>query len=243
MPREATPVDIAKYHSDDYFAFLSSVNPESLSDGTRFNVSTDDCHVFEGLFPSFCRSFASCLKVWNIINDIVFGIVEFLTNHERVLYVDIDVHHRDGVEQAFFTVDRFMTVSFHKYMAYFPRTGKLMDIGLFRPIIGIIMEVYRPQAVVLECCFNLSIDGHAYFLEYLRSINVSLMWYETAVAVGKEISDDLPEVNKYMEYFCLDNVLHFEKSRIENENSPEKFGETKTFLLERLSKINHAPSV
>jgi acetoin utilization deacetylase AcuC-like enzyme len=31
-----------------------------------------------------------------------------------VLYVDIDIHHGDGVEEAFYTTDRVMTVSFHK---------------------------------------------------------------------------------------------------------------------------------
>ena len=45
--------------------------------------------------------------------------------HQRVLYVDIDVHHGDGVEEAFYTTDRVMTVSFHKYGEYFPGTGEL----------------------------------------------------------------------------------------------------------------------
>ena len=31
-----------------------------------------------------------------------------------MLYVDIDIHHGDGVEEAFYTTDRVMTVSFHK---------------------------------------------------------------------------------------------------------------------------------
>jgi acetoin utilization deacetylase AcuC-like enzyme len=41
------------------------------------------------------------------------------------LYIDIDVHHGDGVEEAFYTTDRVMTVSFHKYGEYFPGTGEL----------------------------------------------------------------------------------------------------------------------
>ncbi len=45
--------------------------------------------------------------------------------HTRVLYVDIDVHHGDGVEEAFYTTDRVMTCSFHKYGEYFPGTGEL----------------------------------------------------------------------------------------------------------------------
>ena len=31
--------------------------------------------------------------------------------HARVLYVDIDIHHGDGVEEAFYLTDRVMTVS------------------------------------------------------------------------------------------------------------------------------------
>lgn len=45
--------------------------------------------------------------------------------HKRVLYIDIDCHHGDGVEEAFYTTDRVMTVSFHKYGEYFPGTGEL----------------------------------------------------------------------------------------------------------------------
>lgn len=59
------------------------------------------------------------------VNDIVLAILEllkvflfllslfvFLTwkqVHQRVLYVDIDIHHGDGVEEAFYTTDRVMT--------------------------------------------------------------------------------------------------------------------------------------
>ena len=41
------------------------------------------------------------------------------------MYIDIDIHHGDGVEEAFYTTDRVMTVSFHKYGEYFPGTGDL----------------------------------------------------------------------------------------------------------------------
>lgn len=49
----------------------------------------------------------------------------FSRYHQRVLYIDIDIHHGDGVEEAFYTTDRVMTVSFHKYGEYFPGTGDL----------------------------------------------------------------------------------------------------------------------
>lgn len=42
-----------------------------------------------------------------------------------MLYIDIDIHHGDGVQEAFYLTDRVMTVSFHKYGNYFfPGTGK-----------------------------------------------------------------------------------------------------------------------
>ncbi|KAA6354483.1 MAG: putative Histone deacetylase 1, partial [Streblomastix strix] len=63
------------------------------------------------------------------INDIVLGILELLKCNPRVMYIDIDVHHGDGVEEAFYTTDRVMTVSFHKYGGFFPGTGSIKDIG------------------------------------------------------------------------------------------------------------------
>ncbi|THD23498.1 Histone deacetylase [Fasciola hepatica] len=169
----------------------------------RFNVG-EDCPVFDGLFE-FCQlsaggSIAGAVKLnkqqtdiainWGgglhhakkseasgfcYINDIVMGILELLKYHQRVLYVDIDIHHGDGVEEAFYTTDRVMTVSFHKYGEYFPGTGDSKDIGAgrgkyyavnfpmrdgmdddcydrsFKPVIRKVMESFRPGAVVLQC--------------------------------------------------------------------------------------------
>jgi acetoin utilization deacetylase AcuC-like enzyme len=36
------------------------------------------------------------------INDIVLAILELLKYHARVLYIDIDIHHGDGVQDAFY---------------------------------------------------------------------------------------------------------------------------------------------
>lgn len=49
----------------------------------------------------------------------------FHPSPRSVLYVDIDIHHGDGVEEAFYTTNRVMTVSFHKYGDFFPGTGAL----------------------------------------------------------------------------------------------------------------------
>ena len=58
--------------------------------------------------------------------------------------------------------------------------------SLFKPIMGKVMEIFRPGAVVLQCgadslsgdrlgCFNLSIKGHAECVRYMRSFNVPLL--------------------------------------------------------------------
>lgn len=64
------------------------------------------------------------------INDCVLAILELLKTYDRVLYVDIDIHHGDGVEEAFYLTDRVMTCSFHKFKNFFPGTGDLYNTGL-----------------------------------------------------------------------------------------------------------------
>jgi acetoin utilization deacetylase AcuC-like enzyme len=55
------------------------------------------------------------------VNDIVLGILKLREKFNRVLYVDLDLHHGDGVEDAFSFTPRVMTVSFHKYASgFFP---------------------------------------------------------------------------------------------------------------------------
>ena len=71
------------------------------------------------------------------INDIVVAILELLKYHPRVLYIDIDVHHGDGVEEAFYLTNRVMTVSFHQHgnspdnsgTIFFPGTGHIDETG------------------------------------------------------------------------------------------------------------------
>jgi acetoin utilization deacetylase AcuC-like enzyme len=67
---------------------------------------------------------------YSFIKDQTHCFVDFFRNcrtHERVLYLDVDVHHGDGVEEAFYTTDRVMTVSFHMFgNGFFPGTGHVL---------------------------------------------------------------------------------------------------------------------
>ncbi len=42
----------------------------------------------------------------------------------------MDIHHGDGVEEAFYSTDRVLTASFHKFGDYFPGTGPVDDVGI-----------------------------------------------------------------------------------------------------------------
>lgn len=170
----------------------------------------DDCPIFDGLFD-FCSTYTGasidaarklCDKQSDIainwsgglhhakkaeasgfcyVNDIVLAILQLLRYNPRVLYIDIDVHHGDGVEQAFWSTDRVMCVSFHKYdkEVFFPGTGPLESTGpihpdnpgknytinvplndgiddesyayLFQNVIEPTIKIYRPTAIVLQC--------------------------------------------------------------------------------------------
>ena len=140
------------------------------------------------------------------VNDIVLAILELLKYHQRVLYIDIDIHHGDGVEEAFYTTDRVMTVSFHKYGEYFPGTGSVHDIGvgsgknyslnfplldgmddhsfeqIFRTIIARVMQSYKPGAVVLQCGAD-SLSG-----DRLGCFNLSLKGHGSCVEYMKSFN-------------------------------------------------------
>jgi len=66
-----------------------------------------------------------------IYNDIAVGIQWLLDNGaQRVAYVDIDVHHGDGVEKIFWNDPRVLTISVHENGQHlFPGTGWPSDIG------------------------------------------------------------------------------------------------------------------
>ncbi|EJU05903.1 histone deacetylase [Dacryopinax primogenitus] len=190
----------------DFLSKLTPRNVEEMFrlHGDMVN-SSEDCPVFTGLFE-FCKQYAgasilaarrlgeeSCDVAINwtgglhhakkrgasgfcYVNDIVLAIQHLLRKYARVLYIDIDIHHGDGVEEAFYNTNRVLTVSFHKYNGeFFPGTGKLDDNGsglgkhfalnvplkdgiddesyvtMFRAVMEPVIATFRPSAIVLQC--------------------------------------------------------------------------------------------
>lgn len=66
-----------------------------------------------------------------IYNDLAVAIAAVVQEHEaKVLYLDFDVHHGDGVQAAFYDDPRVLTVSFHETGRFlFPGTGTVLELG------------------------------------------------------------------------------------------------------------------
>eukprot|EP00180_Rhodochaete_pulchella_P003037 Plantae.Rhodophyta-Rhodochaete_pulchella.ctg4926.p1 GENE.Plantae.Rhodophyta-Rhodochaete_pulchella.ctg4926~~Plantae.Rhodophyta-Rhodochaete_pulchella.ctg4926.p1 ORF type:complete len:421 (+),score=63.46 Plantae.Rhodophyta-Rhodochaete_pulchella.ctg4926:152-1414(+) len=159
---------------DGLYSFVQKSAAGSIDGARKLMTGTNDIAVnWSGGLHHAKKSEASGFCY---VNDIVLGILELLQYFPRVLYIDIDVHHGDGVEEAFYVTDRVMTVSFHKYGdGFFPCTGDVWDKGagqgeyysvniplrdgiddssyeqLFVPVISKVMEVFQPSAIVLQC--------------------------------------------------------------------------------------------
>ncbi len=84
------------------------------------NISGGLHHAMRGMASGFC-----------IYNDVAVGIQWLLDNGaERVAYVDVDVHHGDGVQAIFYNDPRVLTISLHETgQVLFPGTGFATDTG------------------------------------------------------------------------------------------------------------------
>lgn len=110
---------------------LAAVRALLAPPGTdRAPLAPDVAHVFHPMgglhhaLPDRASGFCLC-------NDPAVGIAGALREHEaRVLYVDLDVHHGDGVQACFYDDPRVLTVSFHESGEFlFPGTGGVLEIG------------------------------------------------------------------------------------------------------------------
>ncbi len=95
---------------------------EMVADGTvrvAFNPSGGLHHAMAGHASGFC-----------VFNDPAVAINALRRRGLRVVYVDIDAHHGDGVQAAFYGDDDVMTISLHESGRYlFPGTGEVDEVG------------------------------------------------------------------------------------------------------------------
>ncbi|MEV4947552.1 acetoin utilization protein AcuC [Streptomyces sp. NPDC053755] len=92
-------------------------------------------HAMPGSASGFC-----------IYNDASLAIARLLElGAERVAYVDVDVHHGDGVQAAFWEDPRVLTISLHEHpRTLFPQTGWPEETGAAGPGEGSAVNVALP---------------------------------------------------------------------------------------------------
>lgn len=159
-PGVASDELLATVHEPGYIAAVRAASADPEAAELRRGLGTEDDPAFAGMHDASARivqgTVEVCEAVWTgeadhgvnycgglhhamathaagfcIYNDIAVGI-QWLLDHgaERVAYVDIDVHHGDGVERIFWNDPRVLTVSVHESgRALFPGTGWPADIG------------------------------------------------------------------------------------------------------------------
>lgn len=156
----ATDAQLRRVHDPAYIESvkLASVG-DGYRDLAR-GLGTDDVPVFEGMHTAAARvcgaTLAGAQAVYGgsathavnisgglhhampanasgfcVYNDVAVAIGWLLDQGvERIGYVDVDVHHGDGVQEIFYDDPRVMTVSIHESgKTLFPGTGRHSEIG------------------------------------------------------------------------------------------------------------------
>lgn len=115
------------------------------------------------------------------VNDIVLAINTLRTRFKNIFYLDLDLHHGDGVENAFRTSKSVTTCSIHRYdVGFFPGTGLLESstshifnlptrkgscdetlMNVIEQIILPIIDRINPDVLVIQCgCDGLVTDKY-----------------------------------------------------------------------------------
>jgi acetoin utilization protein AcuC len=159
-PQPADRLTLKKFHTARYIHTLKEANDGKVEPAAyAMGIGTPDCPVFKGMYEySALACGATLLAVEYILsgkvdsafnpsgglhhaqpqrasgfcylNDNAIGCTVLAEGGKRVLYLDVDVHHGDGVQYAFFDRKDVMTISFHQDgHTLFPGTGFEDEIG------------------------------------------------------------------------------------------------------------------
>ncbi|XP_052810380.1 histone deacetylase 8-like isoform X2 [Mya arenaria] len=155
----------------DYAAMVSGATMQAAQ-----SLMNDTADVVINWFGGWHHGKKDAASGFCYTNDIVLGILKLREKFSKILYVDLDLHHGDGVEDAFCSTNKVMTVSVHKHdVGFFPGTGSINDVGfgkgryhtvniplrdgirdtefsaLVCRILVKVKEQYQPDVVVCQC--------------------------------------------------------------------------------------------
>lgn len=159
-PVRATRQELESFHARVYLDALEMTGKGDLdAEGFRMGLGTPDCPVFYGMFdyaslaagasitgarmilsgeagiafnPSggYHHAGSNYAAGFCYINDVVLAAMVLTNAGKRVAFVDLDVHHCDGVQTAFYSRKDVLTVSLHESgKTLFPGTGSENEIG------------------------------------------------------------------------------------------------------------------
>ena len=166
-------------------------------DCSAFNIAGGLHHAFPTQAAGFC-----------VFNDVALAISILKKRFSRILYIDIDAHHGDGVQQIFYQDRDVLTFSIHESGDYlFPGTGFVDEAGsggglgysvnvpmpmyasdqdyslAFEEVVPRLFDWFRPEVVVAE----LGVDTH--YSDPLTSLNLTLRGYARMVRRIVELTD------------------------------------------------------
>src|SRR5256712_3033637 len=182
-PEPAAETDIARYHTHEYLDVLKRADTGlDPADGALYGLGLGDNPVFRGLWEVAQLVAAGSLTAADLVasgqvdrafhfagglhhafpdrasgfcyvNDAVLAILRLREHGLRVAYVDIDAHHGDGVQHAFYTDPNVMTISAHERgERLFPGTGFVREKGEGAGVgfsVNLPLEAYTDTAVYL----------------------------------------------------------------------------------------------
>lgn len=159
-PPEADDSTLALAHTPEYVAAVRAAGADPSVVDVAHGLGTDDDPCFAGMHEASASivggTVAVAQAVWQgrsthgvniagglhhamadrasgfcVYNDVAVGIRSLLdAGAERVAYVDVDVHHGDGVQAAFYDDPRVLTISLHESpRTLFPGTGYPTEVG------------------------------------------------------------------------------------------------------------------
>jgi len=159
-PQPADRITLKKFHTAAYLHTLKSANDGKFEPSALYmGIGSPDCPVFKGMYEYSALACGATLLGAQLImegkvsaafnpsgglhhsgpdkaagfcymNDNALVCTVLAENKKRVLYLDIDVHHADGVQNAFYDRNDVMTISFHQDgRTLFPGTGFEDEIG------------------------------------------------------------------------------------------------------------------
>ncbi len=158
--REATEEEVFLFHSRDYVDVLKRASQGSpVGEAFMYGLGPGDNPIFDGLWEwsllatgasiqgarlvvekeadiaftvagGLHHAFRDRASGFCYVNDPVITILWLLEQGKRVAYIDIDAHHGDGVQRAFYGTDRVMTISLHESGNFlFPGSGFEYEMG------------------------------------------------------------------------------------------------------------------